>query len=232
MPSNDGRKQSAQVARHVVEVSTDALVGFAGLATEWGITANTVSRRLAFLGIKPIRQGNFRFITADDKALADDLNQHILSGKPMDAFPRKAGGEASTIVKRDKAQVAPQVADLVQALSFIHATQSSADPLRRAKALAEAADLSLVLGTDELVALGVKGVEGFADGDCAYGYAFAKHHQRGRTLWTISRSLIQRELPPTKALPKQPVGFGLGIEACVDLVPMGIGNQIFALNSL
>jgi hypothetical protein len=211
---------------------TDALVGFAGLANEWGVTSNTVSRRLAFLGIKPIRQGNFRFITAEDRALADELNQHILSGKPMDAFPRKADGEASTIVKRDKAQVAPQVADLVQALSFIPTTQPPTDPFRRAKALAEAADNCLVLTADELAAVGVKGIDGFADGDCAYGYAFAKHHQRGRVLWTISRSLIHRELPPTKALPKQQVGFGMGIEACVDLVPMGIGNQIFALNSL
>ena len=210
---------------------TDALVGFAGLANEWGVTANTVSRRLAFLGIKPIRQGNFRFITADDKALADDLNQHILSGKPMDAFPRKVDGEASAIVKKQSAQVAPQVADLVQALSFIQTAQPVADPFRRAKALAEAADAALVLTTDELVALGVKGVEGFVDGDLAYGYAFHKHNQRNRTLWTVTRALTQREFPPAKALPKQ-VGFGMGIEACVDLVPMGIGNQIFALNSL
>ena len=101
----------------------------------------------------------------------------------------------------------------------------------RAKALAEAADLSLVLGTDELVALGVKGVEGFVDGDLAYGYCFHKHHQRNRTLWTISRALIQRELPPIKALPKQ-VGFGMGVEACLDLTPVGVGSHIFAINSL
>jgi hypothetical protein len=66
----------------------------------------------------------------------------------------------------------------------------------------------------------------------AYGYAFHKHHQRNRTLWTVTRALIQRELAPAKTLPKQQVGFGMGLEACVDLVPMGIGNQIFALNSL
>jgi hypothetical protein len=209
---------------------TDALVGFAGLANEWGVTANTVSRRLAFLGIKPIRQGNFRYITADDKALADELNQHILSGKPMDAFPRKADGEASTIVKRDKGLVAPQVADLVQALSFIQTTQPVADPFRRAKALAEAADNCLVLTADELAAVGVKGIGAFVDGDVAFGYRFHRHHQRGRVLWTVERALNHRELPPAKALPKQQVGFG--VEACLDLVPMGIGNQIFALNSL
>jgi hypothetical protein len=58
----------------------------ADLAARWGITANTVSRRLSFLGIKPIRQGNYRFITAEQLALGDELQQHVLSGKPMEWF--------------------------------------------------------------------------------------------------------------------------------------------------
>lgn len=62
------------------------LISMADLAGRWGITANTVSRRLSFLGIKPIRQGNYRFITAEQLALGDELQQHILSGKPMSTF--------------------------------------------------------------------------------------------------------------------------------------------------
>jgi len=62
------------------------LVPMADLAARWGITANTVSRRLSFLGIKPIRQGNYRFITAEQLALGDDLQRHILNGKPMELF--------------------------------------------------------------------------------------------------------------------------------------------------
>ena len=61
--------------------------------------------------------------------------------------------------------------------------------MQRAKGLAEAADHQLVLITDELIALGVKGVDGFADGDEAYGYRFSKHRQRNRTLWTVERSI-------------------------------------------
>ena len=68
-----------------VDLSND-LMPMADLANRWGITANTVSRRLRFLGIKPIRQGNYRFITAEQLALGDELQQHVLSGKPMELF--------------------------------------------------------------------------------------------------------------------------------------------------
>jgi len=63
----------------------------------------------------------------------------------------------------------------------------------------DAADGGLVLTTDELAALGVKGVDGFADGDLAYGYCFHKHNQRNRVLWTVERVIAK---PATaKALP-------------------------------
>ena len=172
-------------------MTTDAetLVPMADLATEWGVTSNTVSRRLSFLGIKPIRQGNFRFLTAEQKALGDQLQDHVLSGKPMEAFPRP-DGDSSQVVRRVSSQVTPQVAAQVEmAAAIAAALQPPSDPLRRAKGLAEAADHQLVLTTDELVALGVKGVDGFADGDEAFGYRFSKHRQRNRTLWTVERSI-------------------------------------------
>lgn len=52
----------------------EPLVPMADLAGRWGITSNTVSRRLSFLGIKPIRQGNFRFITPEQLELASEVN--------------------------------------------------------------------------------------------------------------------------------------------------------------
>ena len=110
-------------------------------------------------------------------------------------------------------------------------SQLPVDPMRRAKGLAQAADAGLVLSSDELVALGVKGVESFVDGDHAYGYCFRRHRQRNRTLWIVERSLIHRTLPLAKILSRQ-VGFGIGIEACLDLMPVGVGAQIFAVNSL
>jgi hypothetical protein len=62
------------------------LTPMADLAARWGVTANTVSRRLAFLGIKPIRQGNFRFLPADQLEMAEALHQHISAGRPMADF--------------------------------------------------------------------------------------------------------------------------------------------------
>lgn len=69
---------------------------------------------------------------------------------------------------------------------------AAADPLARAQGLAEAADKALVLSTDELVALGVKGDEGFSDGHLVYCYVFSKHTQRNRTLWTVERAIKQK----------------------------------------
>ena len=53
------------------------LTPMAELAGRWGVTANTVSRRLAFLGIKPERQGNLRFIPAGHLHIGDALNEHL-----------------------------------------------------------------------------------------------------------------------------------------------------------
>jgi hypothetical protein len=165
----------------------EALIPMAELSGRWAITPNTVSRRLAFLGIKPIRQGNYRFLTPEQVEQAQKLHDHILSGKSQDTFPRP-DGDSSQVVRH----VAPsgQVAAQVEiATAMAAALQPAPDPLRRARGLAEAADHQLVLTTDELVALGVRGVDGFAGGDEAFGYRFSKHRQRNRTLWTVERCI-------------------------------------------
>lgn len=58
----------------------------ADLSHRWSITPNTVSRRLAFLNIKPVRRGNFRFITQNEFDLANRLHFHIQTGQPMATF--------------------------------------------------------------------------------------------------------------------------------------------------
>ena len=168
----------------------------ADLAGRWGITANTVSRRLSFLGIKPIRQGNYRFITADQLALGDELQQHVLGGKPMDTFPRADQPEGGLVARRvtPEAQVTPQVAALVAALSQVQ-QPAAVDPLQRARALADAADNALVLDNAELKALGVRGVAGAAADQEAHGYRFRRHQPKGEgtaVLWTVERVIGQR----------------------------------------
>jgi len=176
-------------------MSAEALTPMADLAGRWGVTPNTVSRRLAFLGIKPIRQGNFRFLDPEQLDLAEQLQQHVLSGKPMEAFPRPGQEEGGLVTRhvRQSAQVAGQVDQLalLEAMAALLPTPA-ADPLQRARGLAEAADSGLVLTNDDLGALLGQGVKSWEDGHHAYGYRFSRHKQGNSVLWTVERALAQR----------------------------------------
>lgn len=170
------------------------MVPMADLAPRWGVTPNTVSRRLAFLKIKPIRQGNFRFLTAEQLELAEALHHHILSGKPQESFPRPDGADASQVVRQVRPQVPAHVAVQVEQLASVSAAiaaalQPPADPLRRARGLAEAADSGLVLTNEDLSGLLGQGVTGWRDGHESYGYAFRRHQQGRQVLWTVTRVL-------------------------------------------
>jgi hypothetical protein len=89
-----------------VRLVTDTLFPMADLAARWGVTPNTVSRRLAFLQIKPIRQGNYRFLTVEQLELANALHSHVLSGQPMETFPHsQQEGEAMAIARRQTVKV-------------------------------------------------------------------------------------------------------------------------------
>lgn len=109
-----------------------SLAAMADLAGRWGVTANTVSRRLSFLGIKPIRQGNYRFITADQLALGDELQQHVLSGKPMDWFDTSKQKTQMTTSKRMNCvlrawYVRPETADRLKA--YVNRRQESGEAI-------------------------------------------------------------------------------------------------------
>jgi hypothetical protein len=208
----------------------EALIPMAELSGRWAITPNTVSRRLAFLGIKPIRQGNYRFLTPEQVEQAQKLHDHILSGKSQDTFPRP-DGDSSQVVRH----VAPsgQVAAQVEiAAAMAAALQPAPDPLRRARGLAEAADHQLVLTTDELVALGVKGVEGFADGDEAFGYRFSKHRQRNRTLWTVERCIGFKTLKQLDQAVDQKVDAGRQVGFAAHLTSNTSGVSLFAATTI
>ena len=174
---------------------TEALTPMADLAGRWGVTANTVSRRLAFLGIKPIRQGNFRFLTPEQLELAEQLHQHILSGKPQDTFPRPDQTEGGLVARRVTTQVTPQVAGQVeqaqQLVALLQALQPAADPLQRARGLREAADDGLVLTSADLAALLGQGVSSWDSGTERFGYRFDRHQQGRQVLWTVQRVIAQ-----------------------------------------
>jgi len=210
----------------------------ADLAGRWGVTPNTVSRRLDFLGVKPIRQGNYRFLTAEQLELAEQLHQHILAGRPQESFPRPDQAEGGQVVRR--VQQPPQVAGQVPAeamAALAAALQPASDPLRRARGLAEAADQGLVLTNEDLAGLLEQGVSGWRDGQEAYGYRFTRHKQRAQVLWTVTRSIGAAGSAQVRALPaggtrtttSRQVGFG----AFLDVEWRDVdtrGSRIFAQN--
>jgi len=166
-------------------VSPAADIPMASLAGRWdNITPNTVSRRLAFLGIRPERRGNNRFITIEQRDLGDQLHDHIKNKKlPMEDFA-VPGGETRLVARQvtaPAAQVAGQVEQLTTAIAALlqaqQQQQAPPSPLARARALREAAEGGLVLSTTELATILGRSAEGLArlrHGQRIAGYRVAR----------------------------------------------------------
>ena len=199
----------------------DTLTPMAELATRWGITANTVSRRLAFLGIKPERQGNLRYITAEQLAQGDALQDHIVSGKPMELFPRSDQSEGGLVARRVSGNglVAGQVDQMAVLAAAVAAAMPTApvDPLRRAKALAEAAELGVALSSPELaevVGMSPATVSSWPDGHSPRPGFTLRREKAGAAVWWM----VERQGAPisnVRAIGGRTVGFGscLTVEA-------------------
>ena len=200
----------------------DTLTPMAELASRWGITANTVSRRLAFLGIKPERQGNLRYITAEQLALGDDLQSHIVSGKPMELFPRADQPEGGLVTRRVSGSglVTGQVEQMAAMAAAMAAAMPAApvDPLRRAKALAEAAELGVALSSLELAeVLGMSPatVSSWADGHQPRpGFKLLRCKQKpgGAVWWVVHRDGATASI---RAIAGAASGRSVGFGACL-----------------
>ena len=195
--------------------ATDTLTPMADLASRWGITANTVSRRLSFLGIKPIRQGNYRFLDAEQLALAEQLQRHILSGRPMEDFPRP-NSEGRLVARQVEPAglVAPQVTAAALATALA-ALAPPADPLRRAKALAEAAELGVALSSPELAeVLGMSPatISSWPDGHSPRpGFTLHRQKAGAAVWWTVER---QGHAAPVRAITSAH-GRSVGFASCL-----------------
>jgi hypothetical protein len=200
----------------------DTLTPMAELASRWGITPNTVSRRLAFLGIKPERQGNLRYITAEQLALGDDLQSHIVSGKPMELFPRADQPEGGLVARRVSGAglVTGQVEQMTAMAAAIAAAmpQPPVDPLRRAKALSEAAELGVALSSLELAeVLGMSPatVSSWADGHQprpGFRLLKCKPKSGGAVWWVVQRDGATASI---RAIAGAASGRSVGFGACL-----------------
>jgi hypothetical protein len=126
----------------------------------------------------------------------------------------------------------PQVAG-EQLAALMAAMQPAADPLQRARGLAEAADNALTLTNDDLSALLGQGVSSWRDGHEAFGYRFHRHQQGRQVLWQIARALTTTSRPALTAAVgtrNRRVGFSTPevIEARVQV--LGDGAALFASN--
>jgi hypothetical protein len=166
------------------------------LEQRWGLSRNGLKARARALGVELKRISSTLTVWPGDFVdLGDQLDDHLKAGKPMGTFPALAptdgttANTASSITKASGTEGLALAIAQAMANTTLSLPVTPVDPLRRARGLAEAADAGLVLTTDELVALGVKGVKDFANGDEAYGYCFTRHEQRNRVLWTIARTI-------------------------------------------
>jgi hypothetical protein len=170
----------------------------ADLEKRWAISRNALKARAKALGVELIRKGPTLTVWPGGRiSEADRLDAHLKAGGAMASFPGAVtegsapavtphGGSASSQLaatpKPD--QLAALASALVAAMP-----QQSADPLQRARGLAEAADAELVLTNDDLAALLGQGVSGWRDGHQGYGYVFHRHQQGRQVLWTVGRAL-------------------------------------------
>jgi hypothetical protein len=191
----------------------------------WGLSRNGLKARAKALGVELERVSSTVTLWPGEYVeLGDQLDAHIKAGKPMATFPGLAPAGSAITKTAPTKPAAPSLADAATAdalRAFYGLPAAGADPLKRARGLAEAADNGLVLTSDELAALGVKGIEGFADGDLAYGYCFHKHQQRSRTLWTIERAIGKPAVSggaPALSAAKRSVGFGAAVDARCQLI--------------
>lgn len=223
-------------------------VSIRDLEQRWGLSRNGLKARARALGVELIRVSST--LTTWPGAfveLGERLHDHLQAGQPMGTFPglkpathdgkpTAVAADAMAIVKAPGSDLAALVAAIREA-----ASAPVADPLLRARGLAEAADSALVLTPADLTALLGQGVTSWRSGHEAYGYRFERHHQGRQVLWTVARALTpsaparMRSLSGADPAASGERRVGFAAEACID-VPWRMadttGSRLFQQNRI
>jgi hypothetical protein len=195
-------------ALELEEVQPD--ISIAELERRWGISRNALKARANALGIKLQRKGPTLTVWPGDRiADGDRLDEHCKAGGALASFPGAVavtphdGSDTQLAVTPQDVTDSSQLAVLAAAIAGAMPSPP-ADPLRRARGLAEAADAGLVLANDDMAALLGQGVSSWRDGHLAYGYAFHRHVQGRQVLWTVTRAVTatpdSRQTPAARAV--------------------------------
>lgn len=197
-------------ALELEEIQPD--VSIADLERRWGISRNALKARAKALGVQLERKGPTLTVWPGDRVGdGDRLHAHCKTGGALATFPGAvavtphAGSDTQLAVTSQGVTDGSQLAVLAAALAGAM-PQPPADPLQRARGLAEVADAGLVLTATDLAALLGHGVTSWRDGHLAYGYRFARHQQGRQVLWTVGRAVTAA--PDTRQTPAaRAVGF-------------------------
>ena len=189
-------------ALELEEIQPD--ISIAELEKRWGISRNALKARAKALGIELQRKGPTLTVWPGDRiADGDRLDEHCKAGGALASFPGAVGRHLAVTSQgvTDSSQLAVLAAALAGAMP-----SPPADPLQRARGLAETADAGLVLTATDLGALLGHGVASWRDGHLAYGYRFNRHQQGRQVLWTVTRAVTAA--PDTTQTPSaRAVGF-------------------------
>ena len=127
------------------------------LQSRYSIGKQAVYNRLDALDIKPFKEGNRSYITADQLRLLDELHQHIAAGGTMADFSAKKDSPADTvdIVSSqldtvDKPILSPVAANFGELVKAIATAIQPADPLHYMDVLERAAEKGWLLTTKEV----------------------------------------------------------------------------------
>jgi len=172
-------------------------VSIAELERRWGISRNALKARAKALGIDLQRKGPTLTTWPGDRVSdGDRLDEHCRAKGSLASFPGavsvtpQAGSDSSqlavTPAVSDGSQLAVLAAAVVAAMPA-----APVDPLRRAKAIAEAAELKVALSSPELAeVLGMSPatVSSWADGHSPRpGFTLRREKAGAAVWWTVER---------------------------------------------
>jgi hypothetical protein len=209
-------------ALELEEIQPD--VSIADLERRWGISRNALKARSKALGIELQRKGPTLTTWPGDRvADGDRLDAHCKEGGSLASFPGAVSVTPQASSDSSQLAVTPQGVTDGSQLAVLAAAVAAAmptapiDPLRRAKALAEAAELGVALSSLELAdVLGMSPatVSSWPDGHSPRPGFTLRREKAGAAVWWM----VERQGAPisnVRAIGGRTVGFGscLTVEA-------------------
>jgi len=215
-------------ALELEEIQPD--VSIADLERRWGISRNALKARAKALGIELQRKGPTLTTWPGDRVSdGDRLDAHCKEGGSLASFPGavsvtpQASSDSSQLAVTPGLSLTPQGVTDGSQLAVLAAAVAAAmptapiDPLRRAKALAEAAELGVALASPELAeVLGMSPatVSSWPDGHSPRPGFTLRREKAGAAVWWM----VERQGAPisnVRAIGGRTVGFGscLTVEA-------------------